>query len=90
VKGESTVAAVRGGEGVFSRFLFGSASEDLRKSMNEVLPQFLAPMTRMLFNGLVFCIFLVLETYLNGVGSFRLRTRRGLLMPVAVLIALLA
>jgi hypothetical protein len=29
------------------------------------------------------------ETYLNGVGSFLLRTRRGLLMPVA-LMALLA
>jgi len=40
--------AVRGGEGVFSRLRYGGARDDLRKSMKEVLPQFLAPMTRML------------------------------------------
>lgn len=65
--------------------------------MKEVLPQFLAPMTRMLGKlGLVWGhneerrrIAAGTTTHLNGVGSFLLRTRRGLLMPVA-LMALLA
>jgi len=56
VKGESTVTAVRGGEGLFSRFRLGSASDDLRKSINEVLPQFFAPMMRILFQLVSICI----------------------------------
>ena len=43
--------AVLGGEGVFSRLRLGRASDDLRKSMKEVLPQFLAPMMRMLVSS---------------------------------------
>jgi len=46
--------AVLGGEGVFSRLRYGGARDDLRKSMKEVLPQFLAPMTRMLANPVSF------------------------------------
>lgn len=48
VKVESSPTAVAGGEGVLGRFFLGSASAVRRNSMNEDLPQFFVPMTRML------------------------------------------
>jgi hypothetical protein len=48
VNGESDDCAVGGGEGVWGRFLAGSASAVRRKSMKEDFPEFLVPITRML------------------------------------------
>ena len=69
---------------LYGFFSVGRASECRRKEMKEVLPLFLAPTTSMLperqRRRLV-----VYErcTHLNGVGSFRRRTRRGLLTLLA-------
>jgi hypothetical protein len=74
---------------VCGRFFAGKARAVRRNSMKEVLPELLAPMTRMLLK----LVWRVGEGYglahLKGVGSFLLRTRRGLLTPT-VLTALLA
>jgi hypothetical protein len=51
VKGESGETAVAGGDGVCGRFFAGSASAVRRNSMNEDLPEFLVPTTRMLKLG---------------------------------------
>lgn len=60
-----------------------------RKLRNDVLPELLAPMTRMLRS--MFREIIVLEeirhAYLKGVGSFRLRTLLGLLIVLTALLA---
>ena len=88
MKGELGICSCLGGD--CELFLADRASEILRKSTNDVLPQFLAPTTRIL--PLISPSVDSYDskhsyTYLNGVGSFLLRIRRGLLM---VLMALLA
>jgi hypothetical protein len=87
VKVESSPTAVAGGEGVLGRFFLDSARAVRRKSMKEDLPQLLVPMTRMLCSVSRASSAVRWQTYLKGVGSFRLLTRRGLL---TVLIWLLA
>lgn len=87
MKVDSSATAVTGGEGVFGRFFLGRARAVRRKSIKEDLPQPLVPMTRMLSDGQLCNNVIHGETYLNGVGSFLLLTRRGLL---TVLIWLLA
>jgi hypothetical protein len=85
MKAESKDVAVAGGDVCLS-YLCLDVRDVLRKSMNDVLPEFWAPMTRMLTGQRNSCR---AGAYLNGVGSFLRRTRRGLLMPDA-LMALLA
>jgi hypothetical protein len=87
VKVESSATAVAGGDGVLGRFFLGRARAVRRKSMKEDFPQLFVPITRMLLLLVEPLRGLVCVTYLNGVGSFLLRTRRGLL---TVLIWLLA
>jgi hypothetical protein len=89
VKGESPEpTAVAGGDGVCGRFLAGSASAVRRNSMKDDFPQPLAPTTRMLHVVSVWKFALrICVTYLNGVGSFLLLTRRGLLTALCWLLA---
>jgi hypothetical protein len=62
----------------------------LRKLRKEVLPDDRAPIMRILrevsFNSM-FARVRHSETHLNGVGSFRLLTLRGLLMVLTALLA---
>lgn len=58
--------------------------------MNDVLPLFLAPMTRTLEDGQPLGSKVRVEKmpYLNGVGSFLLRTLRGLFIELTLTVLL--
>jgi hypothetical protein len=62
-----------------------------RKFRNEVLPEFRVPMTRMLFRKIQYYVgYQEVDrelAYLNGVGSFLLRTLLGLLIVLTALLA---
>lgn len=69
-------------------FFAGRAREVLRKLRNEVLPDDRDPMMRMLRKVSCDVSYPWADgTYLNGVGSFRLRTLRGLLIVLTALLA---
>lgn len=81
------MSSLRGSAARAGFFLAGRAREVLRKLRNEVLPDERAPIIRMLGTVSFWTGLRAKNAYLNGVGSFRLLTRRGLLMVLTALLA---